>query len=107
MKRRSLKFLLALLLGWYVLGPLVETVDFWDDLRAELSDIARSAGGSVTLVVAWAAFTIILLRKLRERCSSLAMAIQGRFQSLPFRMFLPFAATVAALSHSPPSPLRI
>lgn len=107
MQRWYLKVVLALLLGWYFVGPLVETVDRWDSLGAEIQDIARSAGGSVTLVLAGFVVGVILLRVLTARCSSLARSFQGRFHPEPFRSLTPFATVVELLSHSPPSPLRI
>jgi hypothetical protein len=105
--KRGLKFILTLLLAWYVVGPLVETVDFWDDLPAEMRDIARSAGGLVTLAVVGISLAIALHRQLQARCSSFARTIRGYFQVLPFHPFLPLIPAVESPSHSPPSPLRI
>ena len=107
MKRRGLKLLLLILLGWYVAGPVVETVDCWDDLRAEICDIAHSAGGLVTLVVAGVSLGMLLFRKWRERCSLLAKAFQGWFESVSLPALLTLAVSVAPVSPSPPPPLRI
>lgn len=108
MKRRSIKLLVIILMGWYFVGPLVEFVDWWDGPRAEVFDIARCAGGLVTFAVAGFAFAVLLVRKWRERRSSLARVLRGYF--VPFNFYLPiFAGPIApASSHSPPLlPLRI
>lgn len=107
MKGWGLKLILAFLLGWYVVGPLVETVDFWDDLRAEMRDIARSAGGLVTLVLAGVSVAIALHRQLKARNSSFSRSIRGCIPALPFPSFSPSNSTVESFAHSPPSPLRI
>ena len=108
MKRRALRIAVLLWLGWYLSGPLCETFDFWDPPRAEIHDIERNAGGAVTLVAAIICFAIFVMRKWRERFSSLARTLQDRF--LPLNLYLPVFATPAAhtSSHSPPLlPLRI
>jgi len=108
MKRRALRIAVLLWLGWYLSGPLCETFDFWDPPQAEVHDIERSAGGSVTLVAAIFCFAIFLIRKWRERCLFLAGVLWSNFLSLTF--YLPaFAAPAAPVfSHSPPAlPLRI
>ena len=107
MKRRSLRLLVLLWLGWYLSGPLFETVDFWDSPQEEIVDLVRSAGGAVTLVAAVVWFGIALIRKLRERCRYVAGAIRGRILPLVAQLpsFLPL--TIPTPSHSPPVPLRI
>ena len=107
MNRRALKFLLLVLMGWYVAGPLAEAVDHWDDVQSEIGDIARSAGGAVTVVMAGVALAIALLRCLKARCEFLARVFRGRFD-LPFApVSLPAVITLVSPSHSPPVPLRV
>ena len=69
MTRRALRILILLWLGWYLSGPLCETIDFWDTPPEEMRDVMRSAGGAATLVAAIFCFGMLLFRKWRERCS--------------------------------------
>jgi hypothetical protein len=107
MKHRAAKFFVLLWLGWYLSGPISETIDFWDTPKEEMRDVLRNAGGTVVLVAAAICIGIALLRKSCERFRTLA------------RVFSEFAAP-AGLSepvwhplisslptHSPPVPLRI
>ena len=107
MKRRAIRLLVLLWLGWYISGPAFETVDFWDSPQEELSDVVRSAGGFVALIGVVLCFAIGLFRKLRDGCLAAARAI--RHKALPFILqplvFPPFATSTIA--HSPPTPLRI
>jgi len=107
MKHRGLKLILALLLGWHVVGPLVDAVDFWDDLQAEMRDIARSAGGLVTLVLAGVSVAMALHRQLKMRNSSFLRSLRGCIAAPAFRPFRSSIPTVKSFAHSPPSPLRI
>lgn len=100
MKRRVLRILVLLWLGWYISGPLCETIDFWDTPREEMRDVMRSAGGAATLVAGIFCFGILLFRKWRERCSLQARDLRHRF--LPLHFQLP---TFTLLTASPPCPL--
>jgi len=106
-KRRALRIVVLLWLGWYISGPLCETIDFWDTPQEEMRDVMRSAGGAATLVAGIFCFGILLFRKWRERCSLQARLLPDRF--LPLRFPLPTFAllTASAPSSSPPLPLRI
>lgn len=108
MKRRVLRIVVLLWLGWYLTGPVCETFDFWDPPRAEMQDVKRNAGGYATLVAAIFCVAIFLIRKWRERCSFLPGALERCLPALAF--YVPIFAVPAtpASSHSPPlSPLRI
>jgi hypothetical protein len=105
-KRRSIRFLLAVLLGWYIVGPVVETVDRWDDLRAEMRDIARSAGGAVTMAVAGFAIALVLKGNLKARYTSVR-AVLAHLRTLSLHPLLRSDLAAEPFFHSPPSPLRI
>jgi hypothetical protein len=107
MNRRGLKFLLLVLIGWYLAGPVAETLDHWDGIRAETADIARSAGGAVTFVMGGVAVAIALLRQLKARCAFSARALSGRSEPAFSPLPMPVVATLTSASHSPPVPLRI
>lgn len=107
MRKRALKILVFLLLGWYLCGPLFESVDVWDSPREELKDITRSAGGYVTLVAAVICFGIVLLQRLRDRCRCVATTV-FRFALLSASCRLTFSLLESPLATaSPPLPLRI
>lgn len=107
LKQRAIKFVLLLWLGWYLSGPVAETIDFWDSPTEEMHDVLRNAGGTAVLVAAAVCIGIVLLRRSREGFGHLAEAL--RHHSLPlictFPVCLPLAAPIA--THSPPAPLRI
>lgn len=107
MDRCALKVLLLVLIGWYLAGPVAESLDHWDDIRAETGDIARSAGGAVTFVMAGIALAIALLRRLKVRCAFLARAFRGRLEPGFSHWSFPGVVTITSASHSPPVPLRI
>jgi hypothetical protein len=106
-KRRLLRILVLVWLGWYISGPACEAVDFWDSPREEMHDVMRSAGGAATLVAAIFCFGILLFRKWRERYSLLARALRGRFLPLAFLLPRFTLLTASSPSPSPPVPLRI
>ncbi len=106
MKRRVLRLLVLLWLGWYLSGPMFETIDSWDSPQEEIADIARNAGGTLTLLAVAVCVVAVLFRKVRERCAFLARVV--------LRQFLPSAdarilesLTPGAPTLSPPCPLRI
>lgn len=106
-KRRVLRIVVLLWLGWYISGPLCETVDFWDTPRVEMLDVMCSAGGTATLVACIFCVGILLFRKWRERYSLLARAFGHRFLPLTFQLPTFAFLTAPAPSPSPPLPLRI
>jgi hypothetical protein len=107
MKRRVVKCLVLFWLGWYLSGPVAETIDIWDPPTEEMRDVLRNVGGIVVLVAAAVCIGLQLLRRLREGFGYLAEAL--RYHSLPVMLpltfCLPFRAPLA--THSPPVPLRI
>lgn len=107
MKRSGLKFLLLVLIGWYVAGPVAETLDRWDGALADTADVARSAGGAMTLVIGGIAVALTLLRQLKARCAFRARALPGASEPASLPLWLPAGITLASVSHSPPVPLRI
>jgi hypothetical protein len=107
MRKRALKILVFVLLGWYLAGPLFESVDVWDSPREESKDITRSAGGYVTLVAAVVCFGIVLLQRLRDRCRCVSTTV-FRFALLSASRQLNFSLLESPLATaSPPLPLRI
>ena len=107
MRRRAAKLLVLLWLGWYLSGPLAQFVDSWDSPQEEIGDIARSAGGGVTLLGGVICFGIALFRRWRERCLHLARAVRRLRLSVGFKppIFRPLTPSLSV--HSPPLPLRI
>ena len=107
MRRRIMKLLVLLWLGWYLSGPLAQFVDSWDSPQEEMGDIARSAGGVVTLLGGVICFGIVLFRRWRERWLHLARAVRRLRLSVSFKppIFRPLAPSPTV--HSPPLPLRI
>src|SRR5262249_38793043 len=107
MKRRAVKCLVLFWLGWYLSGPVAETIDFWDPPTEEMRDLVRNAGGAVVLVAAAVCIGIVLLRRLREGLRCLAETFRQR--SLPLTFTTPLCIPLAAPTptHSPPLPLRI
>lgn len=103
MKRRAARILVLLWFGWYLTGPLCETIDFWDTPREEMHDVMFHAGGGVTLLAAVLCFGMVVFRKLRERCSNIARAMRLRIQPLSLSPILLSNMAVAAPAHSPPS----
>jgi hypothetical protein len=106
-KGRLVKILVLLWLGWYISGPLCETIDFWDTPHEEMRDVMRSAGGAATLVAAIFCFGILLFRKWRERYAFLARSLRGRFAPLTLDLRTFTLPRASAPSPSPPLPLRI
>jgi hypothetical protein len=68
MKLSWLRLLVLLWLGWYISGPLCETVDTWDAPHEELRDIAFNAGGALGLMAAAFSAGAAVLRKVRQLC---------------------------------------
>jgi len=107
MRRRIMKLLVLLWLGWYLSGPLAQFVDSWDSPQEEIGDIARSAGGVVTLLAGVICFGIALFRRWRDGCLHLARAVRRLRLSVGFKPPIFRALTPSLAVHSPPLPLRI
>jgi len=99
--------IVLLWIGWYVSGPIAETIDRWDTPHQELHDILFNAGGRVTLVACAFALIILQAKKLRDSCfaphHSERVALASSMLTLCFAglRFSPISI------HSPPIPLRI
>src|SRR2546430_17699453 len=108
MRRHIMKLLVLLWLGWYLAGPLAQFVDSWDSPQEEIGDIARSAGGVVTLLGGVICFGIALFRRWRECFLRLTPTARRLRRSVGFTspIFYPFLA-LSVTVHSPPVPLRI
>ena len=108
MKGQILRIFVLLWLAWYIWGPLYPVLDFWDSPRQTMSDMERSANGTVVLIAGVFVFASRQARKLRERFHRslrevrTAVAVQLE----------PVCAVALALNpvqpiHAPPAPLRI
>ena len=110
MKGRILRIFVLLWLGWYIWGPLDPVVDYWDSPRQTMSDMERTANGTVVLIAAAFAFVPPHIRKLRERFRRSLRA--GRtVAAAPAGPLEPVIAALAPILvqpiHAPPVPLRI
>ena len=63
MKGRGLRLIVLLWFGWYLSGPICETVDHWDGPRQEANDIFFHAGGGLVVL---AAAALVAPRLLKE-----------------------------------------
>jgi hypothetical protein len=108
MKRRALRILVLLWLGWYISGPVCEAIDSWDPPREEMHDVARSAGGVATLLASIFCLAILLFRKWCERYLFPARSVCGGLKPLTFQLLSFGGVGRPASFHSPPlSPLRV
>jgi hypothetical protein len=107
MKPRTVKVLFLLWLGWYLSGPIAETIDSWDPPQEEIRDVMRNAGGLATLFAAVVYMGMTLLRKLRQRCALIAKVVCARLSAPNLDGLVLLSRSVATPAHSPPSPLRI
>ena len=73
-----LKVFAFVLLAWCLGGPLIELADHWDNLRAEIADIACSAGGRLTLILMGASVALGLAQMLRQRCSNFSRNMRDK-----------------------------
>ena len=109
MEGRTVRVIALLWLGWYLSGPVCETVDRWDGPRQELSDILFHAGGGLVILAAAALVGPRLLKRLRE----VLVRSLAPNQLCPFAVshgvVLVFSSVLLAPSpaNSPPGPLRI
>jgi|GEM_PF-1184908 len=107
MRRRGVRLLFLLWLGWYLSGPLFETIDRWDSPREEISDVARSAGGATTLLAVLVSFGIALFRRLQDRGLVRTVLRGNPFASASLVMPVLESSGAPAFAHSPPCCLRI
>lgn len=106
-KRRLLRIIVLLWIGWYAVGPAAETFDYWDGPHQELHDILFNAGGGVTLVACAFALVIFQARKLRERYSRPRSFGRAQVVDAAFAPLISELRLLPASIHSPPVPLRI
>ena len=107
MKRRALKVFVLLWFGWYLSGPVAETIDFWDPPTEEMRDVQRNAGGAIVLVAAAVCIGILLLRKSRALLRQIAGLVRQHFSPLTWSPSVCPPLTLSLLTHSPPLLLRI
>src|SRR5215475_8906880 len=62
MKKFVLKGLIFLWLGWYLSGPIVETIDTWESPQNEMQDVIFNAAGALTLI----ALAVLCRRSLHQ-----------------------------------------
>src|SRR5262245_15016924 len=84
MKRLALKGLIFLWLGWYLSGPIVETIDTWDSPQNEMQDVLFNAGGAITLI----ALALLRRRPLHQVLRYLVLA----FVRVSYRIQLPLSS---------------
>ena len=104
---RLLRIVILLWMGWYLTGPVAETIDRWDGPRQEMHDILFNAGGGMTLFACAFCVVIHQARKMRERCSRPQGALELQPSGLILALPACFALLPDASTHSPPAPLRI
>ena len=107
MKPRAVKVFFLLWFGWYLSGPVAETIDFWDPPTEEVHDVQRNAGGTVVLVAAAVCIAILLLRKSRALFRQIAGLVRQHFSPLSWSPSVCPPLTLSVLTHSPPLLLRI
>ena len=108
MTQRALRLLILFWLGWYLSGPICESVDSWDGAGEEVQDILFHAGGALTVLAAGFSAGIAVVRRLRQLCRTLGQTLRARLVTaftLKLRDFS--VVTPSAPAHSPPVPLRI
>lgn len=108
MKRRGIKLLVAVLIGWCVAAPLIELADSWVGPKVEIFDIARCVGASAAIAAAGLAIGTLLVRTLAKRQSSKARAYVRRLIHSRGVESESFLAVRPRIPHPPPlSPLRV
>src|SRR6516165_3926430 len=107
MKRWAVKVFVLLWFGWYLSGPIAETIDFWDPPAEEMGDVLRNAGGAVVLVAAAVRIGIFLLRESRARFRQLPGLVRQHFSPLTRSRLACPPLTLSVPTHSPPLSLRI
>ena len=58
----KVKVLIFLWLGWYLSGPIVETIDTWESPQNEMQDVIFNAAGMLTLI----ALAVLCRRSLHQ-----------------------------------------
>jgi hypothetical protein len=108
MKGHGLRLIILLWFGWYLSGPICETVDHWDGPRQEANDIFFHAGGGLVVLAAAALVAPRLLKGLREVIAQ-SFAPNLLWQFAPQAAVLTFVCNLPLLMHgqSPPLSLRI
>jgi hypothetical protein len=84
MKKFVLKGLIFLWLGWYLSGPIVETIDTWESPQNEMQDVIFNAGGALTLI----ALAVLCRRSLHQVVRYLVLT----FLRASYRMQLPLSS---------------
>ena len=107
MKRRILRILVLLWLGWYIWGPVDPVVDFWDSPRQTMSDMDRAAGGIVVLMAAGFAVALLQSRNLRDCFRVFSHTALGFITCLSPLVAVSCLSNPSEVNHSPPVPLRI
>ena len=107
MNRRAVKVFFLLWFGWYLSGPVAETIDFWDPPTEEMRDVQRNAGGAIVLVAAVVCIGILLLRKSRALFRQIARLVRQHLSPLTWSPSVCPPLTLSVLTHSPPLLLRI
>ena len=107
MKRRALKVFVLLWFGWYLSGPVAETIDFWDPPTEEMRDVQGNAGGAMVLVAAAVCIGILLLRKSRALFRQIAELVHQHLSALTWSPSVCPPQTLSVPTHSPPLLLRI
>ena len=98
---------MLLWMGWYVSGPVAETLDHWDGPHQEIHDILFNAGGGVTLVACAFSLVILQARKLKELFSLPRNSERAPIAGGTLRPVIAELCCSPALIHSPPFPLRV
>lgn len=109
MKGRAVRLITLLWLGWYLSGPMCETVDRWDGPRQELGDVLFHAGGALVILAAATLVGPRLLKRLSEAVVR-SLAPNRLYPSTVSRCAgLVFSGDLLApkTANSPPRPLRI
>src|SRR6516165_2507718 len=102
MNRRAVKVFVLLWFGWYLSGPVAETIDFWDPPAEEMRDVLRNAGGTVVLVAAAVCIGILLLRKSRALFRQIAELVHQHLSALNWPPSVCPLLTLSVPTHSPP-----
>lgn len=106
-KRRLVRIVVLLWLGWYVWGPVDPVVDFWDTPREQMRDMVRAAGGIVVLVGAGFAIAQFQSRNLRDGLRASSHTALGLIACLVPVSAVSCFSVPSQVNHGPPVPLRI
>jgi hypothetical protein len=84
MKRFAWRGLIFLWLGWYLSGPIVESIDTWESPQNEMQDVLFNAGGALTLLV----LAVLCRRSVHQVLGYLLLTIVR----VSYRMQLPLSS---------------